>query len=630
MALTPFVNSNMVIGLISRNMKQTSDTDEMYQNNDSRNNYYEAQKRADMYMKIKERKPMVFEYLQTGKPEKWVSITMYINPDKMSIAQQKVKGKQFTRGGIFYHHWGDDHPVMSLSGTTGYAGMKGIEALEKIYSASGTLLRYQNFGPSTYSTDSLTTQGDKVLLSDVDISSAVSVLNAAANSNSTSYISKLKEIVSKSSNNEREWKEYVENQRLIENATAGNKTMVLLNQQNEALRKKYYFPDGTGKDNSDNNREMVKTYTARWDEYLNIRKNADSVGALIQQTTDARKKAELQRQFDELHEEAKSMRKQWKFDLNFEYGSYTYQELVELKKEWIEAANKYVENKKMWQEYLSNAVDPSTGKKANLSDLQARNETLRQKNGFPYGNSDELARYVTHTKINNEDASLRINDLRSLTNTLLGSYQSVLKAEGILGETSKVKDKLATWSKSRRPAPSAQEYQNFAISEYRKIAGLDNSIITALAYQDTIYYSTDANTIFDLTDSFINSVDVSDFTISTPGNSPIPYSEDVVGKLSAITEDRARALNEVMMEMASYEEKEKQFFQELRSNALDDIYGDITNEWMPRKIMIYYENRVYVGHFDQFSYSRDAANPLLIRYEMRITIEKQVIGTSEG
>jgi len=108
----------------------------------------DAQIAADNYMLMKQRKPMVIEYYKekpTSNDKKFIeSVEMYINPQRLSIQHQKVKGKAYTRGGIFYHHWGDDNPVMTLSGTVGYSMMKGIEQLERIYLNSGTLLKYGN------------------------------------------------------------------------------------------------------------------------------------------------------------------------------------------------------------------------------------------------------------------------------------------------------------------------------------------------------------------------------------------------------------------------------------------------------------------------------------------------------
>ena len=73
---------------------------------------------------------------------------MYINPSKLSFSQSKIVSKQIARGGIFYHHYGEDHPTMSLSGTTGMSAMKGLKRLEMVFHASGTLLAYKNYMPT--------------------------------------------------------------------------------------------------------------------------------------------------------------------------------------------------------------------------------------------------------------------------------------------------------------------------------------------------------------------------------------------------------------------------------------------------------------------------------------------------
>lgn len=107
-----------------------------------------AQEMANSYMLLKQRKPFVMEFYEKEKDTAPKSITMYINPERMQISNQKIIGKQHTRGGVFYHHWGADHSTMTLSGTTGLAGMAGIKQLEEIYYASGTLLRYRNYMPT--------------------------------------------------------------------------------------------------------------------------------------------------------------------------------------------------------------------------------------------------------------------------------------------------------------------------------------------------------------------------------------------------------------------------------------------------------------------------------------------------
>ena len=105
---------------------------------------YNAQQVANGYMSMKQRVPMVLEYYQT--PEELYTIEMYINPNELSFSHQKLIGKEITRGGIFFHHYGEDAPTLNISGHTGLAGMAAIEQLERIFNYSGTLLRYQNVG----------------------------------------------------------------------------------------------------------------------------------------------------------------------------------------------------------------------------------------------------------------------------------------------------------------------------------------------------------------------------------------------------------------------------------------------------------------------------------------------------
>ena len=113
--------------------------------------FADAQKIADNYKLFKRRVPMTIEYYKRkpdGSNDKDAieSIEMYINPNRLQITNNKLKQKAYTRGGIFYHQWGDDHPSMQITGVTGLSGMRGIETLEKIYYNSGAILHYQNVG----------------------------------------------------------------------------------------------------------------------------------------------------------------------------------------------------------------------------------------------------------------------------------------------------------------------------------------------------------------------------------------------------------------------------------------------------------------------------------------------------
>jgi hypothetical protein len=131
-----------------------------YQNNNS--GLRNAQKIADNRMsQNKTKMPMLIEYYQSKGQRS--SVELYINPARLTMQNQKIKAKAVTRGGIFYHHWGDDHWAMSISGTTGFSGMKGIEQLENLYAYSGTIMRYQNTAAPRHS-GSMDLLGDEGLL----------------------------------------------------------------------------------------------------------------------------------------------------------------------------------------------------------------------------------------------------------------------------------------------------------------------------------------------------------------------------------------------------------------------------------------------------------------------------------
>lgn len=106
---------------------------------------------ADMsygYMSMIQRKKFSMEFYEDADSKKTTMIDFYINPNKLSYSQQKIIGKQITRGGIFYHHYGEDNATLQLSGTTGMSAMAGLKRLEKAFHASGTLLAYKNYMPT--------------------------------------------------------------------------------------------------------------------------------------------------------------------------------------------------------------------------------------------------------------------------------------------------------------------------------------------------------------------------------------------------------------------------------------------------------------------------------------------------
>ncbi len=63
------------------------------------------------------------------------SIQMYINPQNFVVSDSKQITPTRTKGGFVVQYWGDNLTKITLSGTTGSSGVKGIQVLRDIYRA---------------------------------------------------------------------------------------------------------------------------------------------------------------------------------------------------------------------------------------------------------------------------------------------------------------------------------------------------------------------------------------------------------------------------------------------------------------------------------------------------------------
>lgn len=159
---TPISEAINIPGTIVGNLGNVASTNKFMQEQARYNNYLTdifgaAQMASDRYMSLKERIPMSIEYYLTPSQKK--EVVLYINPNKINISTQKVKAKVFTRGGIYFHHYGDDVWTLDITGETGMSQMKGIEALEEVYHYSGTLLKYTNVDVTTVHTNNIKAAG---------------------------------------------------------------------------------------------------------------------------------------------------------------------------------------------------------------------------------------------------------------------------------------------------------------------------------------------------------------------------------------------------------------------------------------------------------------------------------------
>ena len=75
-------------------------------------------------------------YSHSTAPNKgvaWDRRQLYLNPQSINIRDQKIVQKQLTKGGHVVQYWGEELPTIDVQGTTGSAGIEGINILKDIY-----------------------------------------------------------------------------------------------------------------------------------------------------------------------------------------------------------------------------------------------------------------------------------------------------------------------------------------------------------------------------------------------------------------------------------------------------------------------------------------------------------------
>ncbi len=63
------------------------------------------------------------------------TVQMYINPESFVVAESKQIQATRTKGGFVVQYWGDNLTKLTLSGTTGSSGVRGIQVLRDVYRA---------------------------------------------------------------------------------------------------------------------------------------------------------------------------------------------------------------------------------------------------------------------------------------------------------------------------------------------------------------------------------------------------------------------------------------------------------------------------------------------------------------
>jgi hypothetical protein len=63
----------------------------------------------------------------------WDRRQLYMNPQSFNISEQKLVQKSLTKGGFVVQYWGEELTTIAIQGTTGSAGIDGINILRDIY-----------------------------------------------------------------------------------------------------------------------------------------------------------------------------------------------------------------------------------------------------------------------------------------------------------------------------------------------------------------------------------------------------------------------------------------------------------------------------------------------------------------
>lgn len=63
----------------------------------------------------------------------WDKRQMYINPQSFVVSERKLVKADLTKGGYVVQYWGEELPTIQINGSTGSAGIEGINILRDIY-----------------------------------------------------------------------------------------------------------------------------------------------------------------------------------------------------------------------------------------------------------------------------------------------------------------------------------------------------------------------------------------------------------------------------------------------------------------------------------------------------------------
>lgn len=589
----------------------------------------EAQRQADLRSKLQQKRPVVFEYpyVSNGKVS-WKSVELYINPERLSMSTQKIKGKQVGRGGIYYHHWGDDHYSLQLSGTTGLSGMKGIEQLEDIYHASGSLLRYTKFGPEK------TQLNDIKKFEIIEFSDPVGALSTIKENIGSTKMDQLKVKITERIVKEQQPAPVMWDKTELKTGQTGRLKIT------KRIEMHFYQPG--------NKTKMQKRYAqpgSTWRVYgyksivglggvwnvgggwyiKNIR-SAVIYQKPPQKLVDQIRKnqAQIARAKDRSSAFTKNQGKILKSAVDmYLAGMYNIDMADKIAQAgsdlylWEEDYKKTRKARPSNQAFYQYALSVFNRRCKGLSS-ELKIQLAYQHTQSTYGYIvDDVKSFAASapTKVNVSNDPYRIADFEGSSTYLDTGYNNSYIDSGVKpvkGQTGVVQVLKPIMIYRGRPGSSQlAPYRQAKPGESLKTFGYRSTHGGQYDLGNNLYITNKSGYI-----RFIK--------LKTGSQYPEIPEDDVAVKTAALSVQRAESIKKQIDALEQFYKNESRIREQLRSSALGMI-STMEDQWLPRNVICYFENRAYVGTFDTFSYQRVANTPL-ISYELRFTVTKQIVG----
>ena len=457
-----------------------------------------------------QRKKMVMEYAEiVGEKIYWRSVEMYINPERLSMTNSKIKQKAYTRGGIFYHHWGSDHWTLQLTGYTGLATMDALLEIERLYEVSGKILLDTKDSLLIHKTES------------VDPVYPVGNLQKLIGSNGSSRA---------------------------------------------AVDVANLYGENVDNGLSNNNMSRSRSYGRNINQY-----------GLAEVDYEKRKK-----------------------------------ELEKIKVSKSQPINQLTNNK------ICQNLTLIYKNIADSADLSAKINDIYK----------ELNSYVSRKENRGEymDFNAMYQKAQGLAKEMLSGYSSTLQGEVAYDVTHMLHIGYDNHMYDLAYVPGTNAMSTYVVNN----SNLPEGVSSFTAISDSSTYSASSTYSSSSTYSTNLSNDVSNYTINNlPTNTSVDkiweYGVDSASLLNKEIELVSRIFHGSNFDASSDAIKSELY----NDSSLSWLWDEVKDQNRPRYIFIYFDGRVFIGHFDSFSWGRVAQHPL-VNYELRFTVCHQIILKSVG